>query len=68
MSFEKDKEIKALQAKLDRYEQGSSKNEGGPTSKEPPNKQTRKPSHNEILDLIQTTVATLESYKLALTN
>ena len=74
MSSEKDKEIQALQAKLRKYENPSapstSKNEGDPPKEGPPNPSTtpKQPNNNEILDFIQVTMATLESYKKALTN
>ena len=74
MSSEKDKEIQALQAKLRKYENPSapstSKNERGPPKEGPPNPPTatKQPNNIEILDFIQVTMATLESYKNALTN
>ena len=73
MSSEKDKEIKALQDKLSKYENhsSSSKNDGRPLTNRPPNQTLpapKPPNNTEILDFIQVTMATLESYKQALTN
>ena len=74
LEIEKDKEIKALQEKLKVYEDkastSTSKNEGRPHTNGPPNPAApqKQLNNNEILDFIQATMATLESYKQALTN
>ena len=70
VSSEKDREIKALQERIRSLEAGrtTSKNEGRPPSNEPPNPPKKAPNQKDILELITTTMATLEHYKRALTN